>query len=451
MRCALLILFISLVVFAEEAAGQCKNVYPYELDVGLYVARLQMDMSLKFDKYCRDDPNSLSDAYDPNGNTVIIFHGLQPELLLIHGNDTSVRFGYQADFGEMLAGWFHVGWNVLFYQWTQLADEPLINFEHATDKIHTSRSFNGMQYTYLTRGGDVKVGDASRKESVMEMALWDIISLPVPTVSGRELRLVGHSLGVQLALGVAYEMHSLHLVNSTAVVVLQLPKRVVLLDPVFSSGAKAYFTTNKCGSRVSDVMGCQAEALKSMRVAIEYYRTSFINRCLFSSEDNGKLIENSAFAHVDMYAWGDHPLGSCYDPGLLYNNGKLSSLNKINGRMSNLTTQIAEQHRAAIPYYFLSLSHPPHRCAPNLRKAGVVEHVKAALITNCTASNTLALSAAMKTSQVLSWASVYDSEGYKQCFHQYDDGTRTPTSPTMTTFYAYDDTYYLTACKWVNS
>ena len=87
---------------------------------------------------------------------------------------------------------------------------------------------------------------------------------------------------------------------------------------------------------------------------------------------------------------------------------------------------------------------PPHRCMLGANK------------TTCVATDTISLSAAMGTDEVLTWSRPVDSTDYsnKLCFHQFDEcevaGHMMHNASTMTET-PQDDLFFLKPCIHINT
>jgi hypothetical protein len=417
---------ILLLLLLLVASGQaCENVYPYELDVGIYWAKVSGTGDVTWDKSCPEtetETETISPHFQRHLPTMIFTHGLQPEFVK-DGERVWLR---DEDSGVEFAAFpLKMGWNVGFFQWTQLADEELMYFERAEAKIWSANYYVDMMYTYKDRhGGTVRVADASHAHSVAGLFARHYAMHAALLYDGLEIRVIGHSLGTQVAINGA------HLIAEDASIARK-PTRIALLDPVYSPDAKGYFLHNSCGSAIGDVMGCYARGLVDSGIAIEYYKASFINRCIFSSQVDTDLVKQSAFSQVVVNKWGDLPMGKCYHDNLF------SSPGKIDKRIHALSFQMSNQHVGIVPWYFLSFAMPPHRCAGHDAAAGT-----------CQPLASLALSAAMPTSDVHMWGP--QGGMGDRCFNQFDDGQRSETAATMT-LPPGDDLFFVHNCDHVNS
>lgn len=428
MNMSILFLIFVIAVFAIISTfaqlEKCENLYPYELDVGIYWAKIGQKGRIDLVKSC--PPTAIAgSAFTYGLPTVLIVHGAQPHIV----TEGSSRMGWQEGFDDLTRLWLRAGWNVGFFQWAQFSDEPLANFERAEAKIWTSRYFKNMEYTYRDRAtNETRVGEASINENVSDILIRHLLGhlgadIPYPA----ELRLVGHSLGSQLVTRVA------HLLQQQRDDLYGV-RRIALLDPVVSPFRHGYLMQEACGMTVLDDIGCYIGALTAANVSVEVYRSSFINRCIQSAEFDPELLSQSAYSHVKMNIWGEQSDGNCYSDKLWGDPKQFSK------HVSALINQVYNQHTMIVPYYLLSLMSPPRLCELSSGPDGKT----------CEPTQSFALSAAMPTPQVLLWHDIHEIMGAKLCFHEWDDGDRSPTAPTMTLDPG-DDLYYVTPCTHLSS
>lgn len=442
MKLALVLLAATVLIAAAAAEDDpplsplvygCDGAYPTTLDVALYWARATPDGTVVWERQCPLAAPPAA-AYAPERDTLIFMHGAQPDFV-----EHDERVWLVSDEGvEFALSWLAQGWNVAIFQATQFMDEPLEHFEAAEGKIWNAHYYGQMRYKYRTAGGRVHTADAPATEDLAHIALRHYVALfgggsappHPPGGAGPEVRLVGHSLGTQLALRVAF------LVGEDERIARKVD-RVALLDPVHSDGAKTYFRTGRYGHSLDAVMGFFANRLRLAGTAVEVYKTSMINRCLFSSQTDAYLVDNAAVATVTLNAWGDFDKSEvCYSADLL------SDPATVKKKLSRYQWQITNRHIAVVPYYLLSLVRPPTICT-RLERPGPTDHT---VLTSCPPASALALSAAMPTPEVREWQRPAEPGAPpKACFHTYDDTHRDPAAPTMTLDPG-DDAFYLQPC-----
>lgn len=387
-------------IFVFPACG-CVDTFPYQLDIGFYWA--SYSGGIEWHKSC---PDALSSAFDPEKESKVYFHGLQPGAVRANHrffiNDTEVD--------PAVAAYLALGYNVGVFQWTQFADEPLTNFIRAEGKINATDFVAAMNYVYMTPDDTLQVADGPG-ESVTQIAYahyiahWPIgTDIPAPHI-------IGHSLGSQLVVYLAE-------IILTSDPEATLPRRVTLLDPVFSDSAKPYLMRNNCGLDIPSVLGCYMGHLVDAEIAVDLYRASFINRCIFSSDNNVQMVMHSAAVALKLTEWGSMNDGYCWNSDLL--------THFTTARIGNLAKQISEQHRAVIEWYLRSglESSVPRICRK--RTVGGKEV--------CDPTRTAAPSGAMSDEDVLGWA----TGDPKQCFYQFLGPSTKNASPSDDLFYVDD-------------
>jgi len=422
----------SLVLFlfaatAVRGASPCVDQYPYALDIGFYWASVtgvvDGNPQLEWTKSCL---GLHADSFDPTRPTVIGVHGLQSGSV-----EENVRFMINDTNDNILAagvaaGWISLGYNFGAFMWTQYADEPLSNFMRAEGKLNATDFLSGVEYLYVDRrtGRVAPPADGERKSVVDLMYEHYLDHFPAPSQGEREAGpgpwIYGHSLGSQLTV-----LFTEMLITNTGTVPQPImPSRIALLDPVFSAEAKPYFVGNLCGRDTSDVLGCYMRQILGAGIAVEMYRSSFINRCIFSSENNAPMVANSAAAALKFNEWGTQKDGYCWNSNLL------SHFNR--GNINKLSNQLYNQHRSVVGWYLASFitPNPPRIC---IKKAD----------NRCDATRSLALSAAMPAEDVLEWATrtVGGVTGDKACFYQFDDYASTRSVTPSDDLFFVDDCF----------
>jgi hypothetical protein len=404
----------------------CIDNYPYELDIGFYWASVNGvvdgNPQIEWTKSCI---GAHAHSFDPTRPSLIGVHGLQSgsveqnvRFLVNDTNDNILAAG-------VAAGWLSLGYNFGAFMWTQFADEPLSNFMRAQGKINATDYLSGMEYLYVDRRTlQLKPpADGPRKSVVDYMYEHYVDHFPLGETdreAGPGPWIYGHSLGSQVTVFFA----EMVITNTGHVPQPILPSRIALLDPVFSGEAMPYFVGNLCGRDTSDVLGCYMQQILERGIAVELYRSSFINRCIFSSENNAPMVANSAAAALKFNEWGTQKDGYCWNSELL------SHFNK--GNINKLSNQLAQQHRSVVGWYLASFitPNPPRIC---IRKGD----------NRCDATRSLALSAAMPVEDVLEWSHhmVSSTDKAKACFYQFDDYASTRSVTPSDDLFFVDDCF----------
>ena len=274
--------------------------FPFYLDVGLY-------WYSRAGECIRHVPGEANPFFDPGARTVIYVHGWQKTTTIrgfretFHWKANAPAHGLDVD---VAAAWLDDGWNVGIFYWNQYADEPALR--HAEAKIWTASSKVGMRWRRLVVEMDgpvpmrktVHASSPPSTPSVAHLLCQAYIALYAaaddatpPTPS--DIRLVGHSLGAQVVVAAAHELH--HQAAAGALPNwLPLPTRVTLLDPVFTPGKKSYLGRRSIGTTLRRLV----DALARYGLAVESIKYSKVNE-LWSGSDRSKRVRLHA-AHVDM-------------------------------------------------------------------------------------------------------------------------------------------------------
>ena len=423
-----------LVLSATTATGAaaCTSEYPHKLDVAFYWARIDAtdpQGPLLWEKSCA---GAVAAGFDAARASVVLVHGLQPGMV-----ESGARFAVDGELDDIVRAYLATGTNVGAFLWGQFGNHDVLRFVYTEDQIYTHDSFDKTGYVVRNRHGRLREVDGARR--TIPDYFIDAWRLHFP--DGRaypRVEVVGHSLGTQVALRAAYLLHTGDGMPA------KRPDAVTLLDAVMSPSHKRHFERSACGATVSANMGCMARILNlNFSVPLRYFKSSFINYCIFSAREDVDLVEYTAYAITKMALYGRHPLQSCWDRRLL---GAGHKLNKV---IDKIAYQMTMQHTMIIPYYLLSRFHPPHVCVVNRTAdsdAPLVREHRA-----CTPTDMLALGAAMPDADVLAWSRPPrgGGRGAKMCFHEYDDfgdpAYNASASHTMTLDPG-DDLYLLRPC-----
>lgn len=386
-------------------AADCVDVFPYALDVGIYWASVEPTGTVVWHKSC---PDAIAPVFDPESESIVYFHGLQP-------GSVAERHRFFIDdrpLDDYVRAEILLGRNIGVFQWVQLADEPLSNFIRAEAKIKSVDYVGGTEYLYVDRdSGSTRVADGPLIP-VAELAHAHFLAhwpFAVNSSAGR-VHIVGHSLGAQLVVHLAK-----HIVDAGRGPL----RRVTMLDPVFSDSAKPFYHNNPCGRDDAAVLGCYMGLILAADVAIELYRASFINRCIFSSENNAVMVNNSAAVALKLTQWGSVNDGYCWNADLLSHMTPHS--------VHALVTQLYNQHRAAVEWYVKSRvgGAAPRVCVRRGESA-------------CDKTRAAAVSGMMSDEDVLRWA-----RG-SNCLFQFVDKGSKNADP-------YDDSFFAAPCERFNT
>jgi len=395
-------LFLQTVLSAES---ECVDVFPYELDIGIYWAEVSPSGEITWQKSCIAN---LAPSFDPQVESIVYFHGLQPGSV----SEQHRFFIDDHELDDYVRAEKMLGRNIGVFQWVQLADEPLSNFIRAEGKIQSTDYVGGTEYLYIDRAsGSIKVADGPLF-SVADIAHAHFRAHWPSEVEAGRVHIVGHSLGAQLVVHLAKKLIDDGFGRENL-------RRVTMLDPVFSDSAKPFFHDNVCGREDSAVLGCYMSLLLAADIAVELYRASFINRCIFSSENNALMVNNSAAVALKFTQWGSVQDGYCWNADLLSHVSPHS--------VHSLVTQLYNQHRAAIEWYVKS------------RLGGAAPRICVKRGTSgCDKTRAPAISGMSSDEDVLRWA-----RG-ESCLFQYVDKGSKNADPS-------DDLFYVSPCEKFNT
>jgi hypothetical protein len=134
---------------------------------------------------------------------------------------------------DSLRPWKERGWNVAIFYWQQFSDDTPLD---AQRKVYSGE---GMSWKYVDATGKThSVAGGTGGRSMADAAVSDFTAA-MQNYSGPELRIVGHSLGGQLSI--QFTQRLIHGINDGSISNRALmPKRLTLLDPVFSPLPTSY-------------------------------------------------------------------------------------------------------------------------------------------------------------------------------------------------------------------
>lgn len=269
------------------------------LDYGLYWFDANNTPYKGFDESNNTVINVPTSAYDPAKPTMIYFHGW------MLGSSAS---GYTRNTFELIddendidvntaAIWKDKGWNVAIFYWNQFADE--LEVKDAEAKIwHATNGPRQMRY----RLNDGSYSTTQSPTSNLSKIASNQIRKTLAGNTSNNVRLVGHSLGNQLAVHVAKLMSNAvgngNLANGL------MPNRVELLDPFWSQDAKSYLgdanndgKNDWTGERVRLYIDDIKEA---NNVAVTWYKSTLILNTGIG-DGNNDLKEEVAFQSVRLW------------------------------------------------------------------------------------------------------------------------------------------------------
>ena len=236
-------------------------------------------------------PGESNPYYNKNKKTLIYIHGWQEDTVTEKSRQAFERSSVGGPNHDLAAAWLTAGYNVGILYWNQFADEGEV--KDAEAKIWTIHGPQAMRWRKLD--GSYEHYDTT--DSVTRL-LYKSLKNNMENFNGSELRIVGHSLGNQIALSVADLLRAdiaLDKISSNL-----LPDRIGLLDPFYSNGAKDYLNGDWAGERSR----WAANRLINAGVAIEAYRSSAVTSSVFVGDANDSLMEKTAF--TELRPWYFH-------------------------------------------------------------------------------------------------------------------------------------------------
>lgn len=256
----------------------------YNLDYGLYWA----DENHRF--YSAQHLLS-QDVYNPYAPTVIYIHGWQRGATQKRKREMLFTKAWQnyAQEVDIIRIWRAKGYNVGVLYWTQFADE--LEVKDAEAKIWSNQGNKGMRW----RDADGEFHTHTVSENVVELLL-SFYTDALRDYQGPNIRFAGHSLGSQVAISLAYRLHKHAQKSENRHFERLIPKRIALLDPFFSRGAKAYLKGSTVGEHTTALV---RELIQERDVLFESYRSTWPALLNFIGDANFTLLDQTA--HLEYY------------------------------------------------------------------------------------------------------------------------------------------------------
>lgn len=226
-----------------------------------------------------------SNAYYSAGKpTVIYIHGWQNGATARQDRETFNRSSAGGPNLDLAAAWLNAGYNVGALYWNQFADEGEVTDAEA--KIWSASGPRAMRWRNASgaysSGPNQSVGDLLFQSYKDNMAGY----------SGSNIRILGHSLGNQVAIVLTKKISDA--VTAGSINAKLLPKRVALLDPFYSNNAKSWLNNQWTGA----VSRSYVSTLKSKGVIFEAYRSSSVTSTVFVGDANSGLMNMTAFTEL---------------------------------------------------------------------------------------------------------------------------------------------------------
>ncbi|WP_224249070.1 hypothetical protein [Hyalangium gracile] len=265
-----------LATLQSAVVAQGGSAKPYDcnsLDYGLYWYGKN-----NTSKKAYTDGRDISGYYSKTKPTVIYVHGWQKGTVkdnLVAGTNTSngrEEFFWDVGNVNVANAWVDAGYNVGIFHWTQLADDDdvLPTPIGPEAKIWTNNfATTANDYRLRWRKCDGTFNTASQAPAPARQLFYTAYKAALSKYAGPEIRIVGHSLGNQMALGMTRLAY-----DDTSLAASRKPKRVALLDPYWSRlPIKPYFNNRYTTEAIRE----HVSFLKSKGVVFEWTKTSGVN------------------------------------------------------------------------------------------------------------------------------------------------------------------------------
>lgn len=223
MRTLVLMLVLGFSSLAQAAVGVFPDSTFQNLDHGLYWFGYG-------DSWQKAVPGHSNAYFDNNKPTVIYIHGWQEGKTQKKYRETFNRKDAGGPDLDLAYAWRAAGYNVGILYWNQFADEAEV--KDAEAKIWTAKGPRAMRWRNSSgayaNGPSQSVGDL----------LFQHYKANMTGYNGSHIRILGHSLGNQLAVVLTKKISDAVATGSLSSRLL--PKRVALLDPFYSNWPKSY-------------------------------------------------------------------------------------------------------------------------------------------------------------------------------------------------------------------
>ena len=276
MRKILLFCLLCISTTLNAAVGVFPDSTFQNLDYGLYWFGTG-------DTWEKATPGQANAYYGAAKPTVIYIHGWQNGSSQAKNRETFNRKDAGGPDLDLAYAWRQAGYNVGILYWNQFADEGEV--KDAEAKIWTATGPRAMRWR--NNSGVYGTGPTQSAADLLYTSYKDNLA----GYSGSDIRLLGHSLGNQMAIVVAKKISDA--VTAGTVNSKLLPKRVGLLDPFYSKDAKSFLGNKWTG----EVCRTYVTALKAKGVIFEAYRSSSVSDTLVGDSNVG-LMAMTAFTEL---------------------------------------------------------------------------------------------------------------------------------------------------------
>jgi len=229
-------------------------------------------------------PGQANVYFDRSKKTMIYFHGWQKDSTRNSRRETFDRSQGNAPF-DLTTAWRNSGWNVGICYWNQFADEQEV--KDAEAKVWSAAGPRAMRWA--KRDGSFGTGPNISAGTLCANA----IAAALNNFTGSQLRLVGHSLGSQMAINVAQQLSDR--VDAFQLPIAARPARVSLLDPAFLRDARPYLNNRWTGEVARGIV---ANLKANKGVIFESFRSSGSTSNGFIGDANHELLRMTAFTEL---------------------------------------------------------------------------------------------------------------------------------------------------------
>lgn len=273
--------FSPLSLFAKDNILISNNSSTQSIDWEKYFDWNTLDTNIYwYDKDGIPHKNGSKDSpFDKNKKTVIYVHGWQKDTTKKHFRES---FFLEGENTAKL--WCDKNWNIGIFYWNQLADEKIVN--DAEKKIWSSENMRWRKPdgSYVEDANSIPNTNAAR---IFYNAYVDAMK----GYKGSEIRIIGHSLGNQMATRLVKFVSDK--VESKSIDKNIMPTRLVLLDPFWSRWGKDYLNNKWTGEACREII----KDLVSKKVIIESYQSSGITGDL-AGDDNIELKKMICYSEL---------------------------------------------------------------------------------------------------------------------------------------------------------
>jgi len=241
------------------------------LDYGIYWFNTATESTKGYNEKTKQVIDVSENFYNPSKPTVIYFHGWQLGSSGADYERENFLFTTEDNVEiNTIEAWKEKGWNVAIFYWNQFADE--LELKNAEAKIWSTQGGEAMRYKL----NDGTYSELQAPNNSLGTEAFTQLSSLLATNTSNNIRFVGHSLGNQLASYTAF-LFSEAVKNNTISANI-MPKRLELLDPFWSKGAKEYLGDNNNDGNNDWNGECVKSCIKQMiernNLAVTWYDSS---------------------------------------------------------------------------------------------------------------------------------------------------------------------------------